>query len=398
VVGASLIGQALGVSSIVFYCFSIFVLPLELAFGWSRTGISFALTLASLSTVAASLIVGILVDRVSIRTLLIPSIAAIVVLLWLLAMQPGNIWFYYSIYVALPLLCAGTQPVVYSRAIITWFDQNRGLALGIALSGSGIGAVFLPTILTGIVEEIGWRRAYVFLSFAVLSLSLPTAALFVRENQPGPKQVEPDINRPVPTNTSFKSLILHSKIHVDPVFLKMLGSFLLVGFALTGIVGHLIPILTWTGLTAQNAALVTAIFGASVVFGRVAAGALMDRYHAPRIAFAFLLGPAIGCLFFAWPNGHIFALIVATALLGLAMGAEFDILGLFVSRYFDHAHFGKIYGLLYASFLLGGASGPLFMGHIYDATESYQLALLSMSGVLAVGASFMLLLKPFPKS
>ncbi len=402
VVGVSTVGQALGVSSLVFYCFSVFVSPLEQAFNWSRTEISLALTLASMTTVLTSPVVGALVDRYSPRILLLPSIIAQIVLLGLMTLQNGSLLLFYSFYILMPTLFVGTHSIVYSRVIITWFDQNRGLALGIALSGAGLGAIFLPPLLAGLIDAYSWRFGYGALAALVLALSLPAVYFFMHENHGSSAQRSESLSHDSAQEGSLFVRILKSIRDAWPdkavlrnrIFQIMAVSFFLVGMSLTGVVGHLVPLLTAGGLESPQAALVASAFGFSVIIGRVGAGFLMDRYHAPLVAFCFLMGPVLGAILFGL-SGDVIVLIAAALLFGLAMGAEFDMLGLFVSRYFEQTNFGILCGLIYGCFLVGGSLGPILLGLSFDLNGSYSNGLYVLSGVTLLGATVMLKLEPF---
>lgn len=387
-VGASLIGLALGVSVVVFFSFSAFIAPLEAEFGWSRAQIAFALTLASLSTVLMSPVIGLLVDRFAIRSLLPPSILALALLLGLLAVQPGALWAFYALYAVIPVFGAATLPVAYSRVVIGWFDKGRGLALGVALSGAGVGAVVMPPLLTGLIDTVGWRGAYAGLAGLVLLVSLPVVLVFLRERSGAPTE-----DAAAPDRSALSGLLpsLRSRR-----FLLLAASFLLLGVSGFALLGHLLPILTSAGLSDSVAALAASSLGLAMIAGRVGAGYLLDRFHPPLVAFLLLLGPAIGTLLFALFDG-VAMLTLAAIVTGLAMGAEFDILGLFVSRYFPKRDFGKLYGVLYGVFLIGGALGPLWLGARYDADGTYAYGLVAMCMIALTGAAAILPLGRFPE-
>jgi MFS family permease len=119
-------------------------------------------------------------------------------------------------------------------------------------------------------------------------------------------------------------------------------------------------------------------------------GALLDRLFAPRIAIAICVIAAAGIVMFI-ANGISSASLTALAL-GMAMGAELDLMGYLVARYFGLAEFGRIYGWLYAAFIFGSGLGPLWIGAIRDTSGSYDLALvISAIGLMVACGAFLLL-------
>jgi MFS family permease len=119
-------------------------------------------------------------------------------------------------------------------------------------------------------------------------------------------------------------------------------------------------------------------------------GYLLDRLFAPRVAIGVCLMAAAGCVLFL-AQGASAATLTAIAL-GFAVGAELDLLGFLVARYFGLAQFGRVYGWQYAVFVFSSGVGPLWVGAIRDATGNYDLTLtLSSAGLLAACVMFLLL-------
>src|SRR5690606_34083014 len=118
----------------------------------------------------------------------------------------------------------------------------------------------------------------------------------------------------------------------DPQFWLMLFTFLLIGFAITSVQVHLVPLLTSRGVSPRSAALALSVLAVALVVGRLGAGWLMDRFFAPRVAIAFLLSPIVAVLLLAAGVSGVIAFI-AGILTGLAAGAEVDVTAYLASRY-----------------------------------------------------------------
>jgi len=144
------------------------------------------------------------------------------------------------------------------------------------------------------------------------------------------------------------------------------------------------------GLSPVAAGRVAGEIGLAVIASRLVVGFLLDRTFAPRIAISICIIAAAGCAVFI-AKGTPVASLTAIAL-GLAMGAELDLMGFLVARYFGLAEFGRIYGWLYGAFIFASGLGPLWVGALRDATGNYRLSLaLSAAGLIASCFVFLML-------
>lgn len=159
----SFLGMSLCYAMFTVFAFGTFVKPLETEFGWQRGELSFALTMTNIAVVICSPLLGFIIDRTGVRRILIPSILLMGLAVLSMTLLSGNIWHFYAMYLLIPILGAGTLPQSYSRVIIGWFTRRRGLALGIALSGFGVGAALVPSFAQIMIENFGWRTAYIAL-------------------------------------------------------------------------------------------------------------------------------------------------------------------------------------------------------------------------------------------
>ena len=158
-VAASFVGLSLSYAMFTVFAFGTFVTSLEAEFGWQRGPMSLALTIANITVVVASPLLGSLVDRVGVRRVMLVSVSLMGLCVASMSQMNGNIWHYYLMHLLIPLLGAGTLPLTYSRVIIAWFARRRGLALGISLAGFGVGATVIPSLAQFIIENWGWREA-----------------------------------------------------------------------------------------------------------------------------------------------------------------------------------------------------------------------------------------------
>ena len=400
VVSATIIGISLGYSVVAVMAFGTFIQPLQEAFGWSRGQISFGLTVIGYTAIVVFPMTGILVDKVGVKRVLVPSTFLFGLTMASMYYLTASLWHFYAICVIIPILASGTAPLTYSRLIVAWFDKKRGLALGIGLAGVGIGTSLVPMIATAIMDQYSWREAYLGLGILIIVIAFPIVAL-VMKNSPKDKGQFPDGEAAQDESSdshegkwligfTAKQVLRHRS------FWLIVGSFAIVGLTTSTILIHMIPLMIDRGMTRAEAAGTFAYLGLALIGGRLLAGYLMDKFFAPRVVIFFMLGPVLGLALLA--NGATGGMAAfCAALVGMAIGAEFDVMGYFTSRYFGPRSFGQVYGYSYSAYKVGAATGPLFMGVAFDLVGRYDEILWAMSGILLIGCVLVAMLKPYPE-
>lgn len=398
VVAASTVGLVFGLSTFIGIGFGLFLKPLSEAFGWSRAEVSFALTLVTLVIIIFAPLVGQLIDRIGVRRLLLPSIVAFALAVSSLALLTASIFHFYAMFILIALLGLITLPASYTRVILNWFDTRRGLALGIALSGVGFGAVLIPPALQWLISSHGWRSAYFVMGVLILLICFPVVYKWLKEH---PSDLGLEVDGRLSENTGqiqntssqVEGLLLRESLKCRAFWLLAI-LFLLMGVATIGTSAHLMALMTDRGISPAQAAVTMSFLGASLIAGRIVCGYLVDRYFAPYVAFAFLAAATAGLLVLSANVGGA-AVVIAVALLGLGFGAEFDLMSYFISRYLGLRAYAQLYGFVYAAFSMGAGFGPLLMGWLYDRHGSYSLGLMIFAGFSALATLLLLFLGPY---
>jgi MFS family permease len=181
----------------------------------------------------------------------------------------------------------------------------------------------------------------------------------------------------------------------ERTFLLLAAAIGLVAIACPGLLIHFLPMLTASGMDATSAAWMVSLIGGTQIASRLFTGVLVDRFFAPKVAAWIMASSATGFALLYW-GGANWALAGAVAV-GLAYGAEADLIGYLTGRYYEPRRFGRVFGLFYAVFLTGTAISPGLYGILVDARGSYQPAL-AISTVLLIAASIAFLQLPrFPE-
>ena len=378
---------ALSVAFSHIYTMGAFFAPLQDEYGWSRTAISSGLTIVSVISVICAPFVGGLVDRWGPRRMAIPGLLLFCLSYAALGFAGPGLWSWWLIWLMVGAGAVCIKPTVWAAAITTRFDRGRGLAMAVALCGSGVGGVYLPFLATHLIATAGWRQAFVTIGLAEALVVAPLVALFF---VPAGKGCRTHAQaRDALTGMGVREAMTSSR------FVRLAAANLLITVSLLAIVVHMVPILIQHGTGKREAAAVAGLIGVSQVIGRLGTGFMLDRHDGPRIGFLVFLLPITSCLLLLLVPGGASAYLAAIVI-GLAVGSEVDIVMYLASRYFGTRHFGTVYGTLGGLTSLGTGLGPLLAGIVYDRTGGYAPLLVAIIPVLAVAALLVRSLGPYP--
>lgn len=388
IVFGSVLGLTVGNVTVLQFSASVLMKPIMAEFGWNRGLVSAAVMLGSLFAAAGTPFAGSLIDRHGIRRVTLCAITLFALAIAAMSQTPGVPAVFLIMFGMMGLFSAGQAPLPYAKAIAAAFDRRRGVAMGIAMTGVGLGAAFVPRLTQGYLDRFGWRGAFVAVGITVFVIAFLAVALFIREAEAAPRSGTGDALPGLQASEALR----------NPQFWKLALVFLCIPIVANGTIVHLVPLLTDRGIPAQQAVVVFSGIGASLIVGRLLCGFLLDRFFGPYVAVAFVVLPAVGVLTLLSSTGSTLTMLGAV-LVGLGMGAEVDLIAYLQSRYFGLRAFGQIYGYLFAVFTVGTGLGPFMMGAIYDAAHSYRPALLIFMAVLACAGGLLLWLPrryPYP--
>lgn len=393
IVFAAAVGLFCGIPSTV-YTFGVFVKPLIQEFHVSRAAISVSYTLWAVMYAVGAPLVGWLIGRFGSRRVIILSLALFGLTLISMKVISADIWQFYLAYGCVGLLSSGVGPISYGNVLSRWFDRRRGLALGLAMLGMGLGAILMPVIAQRLIALFGWRTAYALLGCLVLLLALPMAFV-LREN---PWELGHTVDGDTPSTGEPAAVAVAGTSVRDAwrsrAFWLMVCAFFLTGAAVQGCVVHLAPMLSDRGLSATTAALGSSLLGAALMIARLGTGYLLDRLFAPRVAILTFgcAAAGIGLVLF---GSTTYLALAGAFLIGLGIGGEVDIIPYLISRYFGLRAFAQILGVAFAIFVLSGAVGPLLMGAGFDRSGSYRGILLVFVGTILFSAWLVARLGPY---
>ena len=294
--------------------------------------------------------------------------------------------------VQVTLIGTTTTSAVYTRVIAERFDKARGIALSLAASSPAATAAILAPLLTGVIDDHGWRVGYLTLAGGSAIGGL-VALLLISQ---GPRRIQRTVRASARGTLQDYRTILNTV-----AFRTIAGGILLSNLAHTTIGTQLKLILLDLEIGSDTASGLVSLFAIGVMLGRLFSGFALDRYPS-RIVAAVVLGvPSIGLAILGSGQNDITVVGLAVLIVGLSTGAELDVAAYLVMRYFRLEIYGTAYGMIAAAIALSSASGSLFLSLVLDLTGRFSLYLLITSATTFLGGLIFLLLpgdKPADRS
>ena len=371
-------------SAAYFQGFGVLIIPIERTFGWDRWVISAAMSLRQLESGIVSPAVGLLLDRISARKLILWS--AVIAGIGFVGLSFTNtIVAFFLFFVVISLGASGcshavTWPVIISR----WFRRKRGLAMGLAVTGPMFGS---PIVIlnTHLEEAYGWRA--VLIGYGILILLGVTVLSMMVRDRPESYGLRPDGDPPEEdaSTQSFRGpsprrqdagLTLHAVLRTKEFWL--FTSYLSGTFAVNSAFQvHMIPYFQQDmGLTSAWAAVILSMVFIVSGVGRVGGGFLLDRmdYRLVLAVVAAMMGFAL--LYLQVVNVDTVPATLPFALMfGVSFGCLVPMRGTVGSIMFGTRAIGGVLGLLQGAPIAAGVIGPLVMGIIFDLNGNYSVAI-----------------------
>jgi len=366
--------------SLLFFTFSMFLLPIAAELNLSRGEIGLVQALIITAAIGAP-VLGRITDKLGFRPVFIFATLA------LGAIELGQSRLVddlpsLALSVALAgLIGGGATAVLLTRPVNAHFRRYRGIALGLVAAGSSVATMIVPPFLHHVIETEGWRQGFVLLATIACVVGMPLVLLLL------PRGVATVPRGP-----------LASGIGAEPSrpFLKERDFWLLVGanivaaLSISGTISQLSPMVQDERLSAQTAAFGLSLFAFGQLGGKLFGGFALDRFDPRRVAVLMTLLPATGFLLFLLDTGTAWPVLLACVLIGVLQGAEVDIFAYFVARRFDLAQYGTVFGALHGFGWLGTAAGITLFGFTFDLFGSYEP--IQLGAVLLLAFSTLLFL------
>lgn len=370
-VAVALIIQGVSAASI-FTGYSVVVAPFKLEFGPSNLVLMLGMTLTSLISGLMSPTIGAALDKFSIRKLMLTGVGLVMLGFCLLSVSTSmlQVLIVYGVFMSVGSILLG--PIATSALLARWFTRRRGLAMGIAASGSAIGGLLLPPLLQIMIDSFEWRMALRFFSGVIFLVTVPLI-VFLAVDRPTPEQHAQDAIPGAAAGSAGAAVEITGSIFKDLNFWCIA---LVIGIMFCGpmaLMSNMMPFATGRGVDSVNAALLISIFSGAGLAGKLICAAVVDRINQRWGLGITLCLLIVGMMGFIQADGYSM-LSVACLIVGLASGTASLFWSVILAQVYGPNKVGQMMGKMNLVIMpLTLLSPPLF-GWVFDMTGSYSNA------------------------
>lgn len=374
----------------------VLIKPLSAMYGWSRAEISASYLITAAGTMLIGPIAGHIVDRVGPRRVALIG-------LWMLGCGIAGIGFsgpsvtsWYIAWIIYAILQPFAGNVIWASAVTSRFDQNRGFALAIMLVGLSVTTSLVPILSVLVSEAFSWRAVFFLQGAFTVAIGFPLTLMFFY-GAADLLRVNPDAGK---DSEKARMLTLTGLTFGEAMRSRQFWQVAIAAFFAAVVVAvlvvHLQPILNDAGMTPEQAASVALVIGPATLAGRFISGFLLDRLPGQFVAAGVLIMPVGAYLILITYDGSMAQALLCAIFVGIAGGAEADLLAYLVSRYFGIRSFSVLYGLVLGTYSMGYGVAPVGAGAVYDHFRSYDPMFGTLLALAAAGALILVFLGPCP--
>jgi MFS family permease len=373
--------------------FTVFVDPLVEALDTTRGQISIAMMIGAFGMGVAAPIAGIFMDRIGVKRIMIAGTLMIGFGI-LIASRVTALWQMYVIYAFVGIGLAAATVIACSLIISNWFISRRGTAMGVMAMGTSTGGMVMTPVANWIIQNHGWRTAYVFSGASILFVGLPII-IFLLRPRPSDAGLEPFVDPDLPADDVDTSWGLTAKEAFSAkAFWQIAALMFIIGLVTSGLGIHVVPCVKDFGHSPEKAAFVWTITLLVMTIAKFLFGPIADRWGEKQAMAGACLLVAVSILFLSFSTRYEVALLFGV-LYGFGVGAPLTVNPLLVGKALGVRHFGALYGILNLISILGAAFGPVVLGLVvYDNLKSYLpglyafVVLMALSAVIAYLVSY----------
>ncbi|MCW3491697.1 MFS transporter [Dethiobacter alkaliphilus] len=374
------------INSGIVLSFGIFLPVLREQFAWTATHVSLVLASFMLMQGLFSPKIGSLIDRHGPRKVIIAGIIMFGVILAALS-QINAFWQFAVLYGFLAAIAYTTTTLLTNAVLISgWFSENRGLALGISMSGFPLGPLFMTPVLTFFLLNYDWRTAILAAAGIVLVILFPLAFLLLRDG-PGHTAIKNSLTQPDKQADSSPNWTILTLLS-DPRYRRLAGAYFTCGFSMALIMAHFHNFGQNIGFDLATTAQAFSLMSLLAFIGTITSGKMSDILERKVILAIIYFVRGLSFIIFAFA-ASIEMFYLGATLFGIFWTATGPLTSALSGECWGLESMGKTFGAVFLGHQIGASIGPILGGMSFDATGSYRwiflfTALILISGSLAV--------------
>ena len=378
--------------ALLFHAFSAYILPLQAEFGWSRASVSGVFSMVRAESGILGPLQGWLIERCGPKIMMQVGIAFF---------GAGYIYFshidsLWDFYLSFALIALGSSLggfIPISATITHWFARQRATALGISMTGMGVGGLLVPLVVWSLTHW-GWRDTAFFSGLLIFCLGFP-ATLLMRQ-RPELYGLRPDGDSAPVEVEGEAPAVEEPRFTAGQALRTPTFWFLSIGhssalFVVGTVLVHQIPhMVEHIGMSQEAAAGNVTLLLIFMICGQLAGGWIGDRADKRLVMVTCMWMHAVALVLFAFATSQ-FETTLFAAIHGTAWGVRGTLINAIRGDYFGRASYALISGFASLVIMVGMTTGPLFAGYLHDLTGSYQQAFIVLAGCSALGSLALIL-------
>jgi MFS family permease len=371
------------------FALPVYLQPMSDETGWSRAGISLAMTFAFIMMGVAGFGWGAVTDRIGPRPVVLIGSVMLGVGLFVASRAPNLLVFQ----IAYGGLCGASVGAFFAPIMATtlaWFDKHRSLAVSLVSIGGGVAPMVVTPLASVLISAYGWRSAMLIVAIAVWAILIP--ATFLIRRAPAALAAAtpaPTVATGGPAPRSVLSTTLRS-----PQFIVLAAVFCLCCAAHSGPIFHTVSYAMLCGASSLAAASIYSVEGVAGLFGRLLFGFMGDRFGVKRVIIGGLVLQAAGIYTYIYLT-EINQFYMLASVLGLAYGGVMPLYAVLARDYFPPQLMGTVLGGITMMSSIGMAIGPIGGGWIFDTFGDYHWLYVA-SAAIGIAAAAVALAFPKP--
>jgi MFS transporter, OFA family, oxalate/formate antiporter len=375
------------------YSYGVFFKPLANFFQADRASVSLVFSISMIAGSGIAILLGWLADRFSAGRLL--ALCGLLIGVGLiLSSRVQTLW---QLFLSFGLIVAvGLQGAfgIAAALVSRWFKQNRGLALGVMASGSGLGVFLIVPLCERLINAYDWSVTFIIAGCVagILIIALSFLLRPAPRSLPAGESKSDRVSRINAGRTTPDSGMSLKRAVTNRIFIAIMVAYALFAFSVQIILIHLVNYATDTGISPLVATTFVSVIGIVSIAGRLSSGVIAEKIgaHETLMLARGLLVIAFVCLMLI---KSLWGFYLFAALFGIAFGGEVVASTVFTSVYFGTKSMAALINF-YGFFIgIGGALGAWVAGKIFDNTQSYHWAFITGAAVALASLTTILLLK-----
>lgn len=390
VVGGSFLSQAF-VLGFFTYAVSLLTQPVQESFDVGVEKVMYSLTCGTFIGLVTMPIVGILLDNLSVRILFGTGIVLFALGLWLLGQSATIIQYIVIFGMTMALANAMAGSMISSAVVSRWFTESRGKALGVAATGTSVGGILVPGLITFWLPDYGWRGTLENLALVLIVIVLPVVLWAIR-SWPSEVGIQESHEGAIGSSASSPAQLGLKDIVRNPNFWWLSMSLGLIFSSYSSILSNLTPYATQLGHLEESASVLIMVVAVSGLLGKLIFGVAADMLNHKLALWAAQSLLAVGFAVLALEPPYPM-IVLACVSIGLAAGGMLPVWGALTAEIFGLQSYGRAFGLMAPIITVLVMVGFPLAGRLYDATGSFSLCLWIFTIMMAVAATLLVPLR-----